>query len=384
MEHKQIAKRFWQSGATPMQAAADAANRYDDLINLSIGDTDFITDERIIRAAMQDAMAGHTKYTNPQGDPELIDAIQQFYLAEYRMDLAKNQIFVTTSSCMGMELVLMTILDPEDEVILFSPYFTPYKQQVELALGCAVEVETSEEDGFAIREDRLRAAITPKTKALILNNPCNPTGAAYPMECYEMIARVAKEFDLVIICDEIYTDYMYEMPFVPFRSMPGMAERTITLNSFSKNYMMTGWRIGYVVAEPHLTAVMKAINENMVYTAPSVSQRAALHALGLHKELKKIYIKEYQERVYYAAKRINQLPYASVLAPQGTFYLFMNIKKTGLTSAAFCQRLLEEAHVSMIPGNAFGSAGEGYVRIACTTGVETLKKAFDRMERLAF
>lgn len=384
MEHKQIAKRFWQSGATPMQAAADAANRYDDLINLSIGDTDFITDERIIRAAMQDALAGHTKYTNPQGDPELIDAIQQFYLAEYRMDLAKNQIFVTTSSCMGMELVLMTILDPEDEVILFSPYFTPYKQQVELALGCAVEVETSEEDGFAIREDRLRAAITPKTKALILNNPCNPTGAAYPMECYEMIARVAKEFDLVIICDEIYTDYMYEMPFVPFRSMPGMAERTITLNSFSKNYMMTGWRIGYVVAEPHLTAVMKAINENMVYTAPSVSQRAALHALGLHKELKKIYIKEYQERVYYAAKRINQLPYASVLAPQGTFYLFMNIKKTGLTSAAFCQRLLEEAHVSMIPGNAFGSAGEGYVRIACTTGVETLKKAFDRMERLAF
>lgn len=367
-----------------MQAAADAANRYDDLINLSIGDTDFITDERIIRAAMQDALAGHTKYTNPQGDPELIDAIQQFYLAEYRMDLAKNQIFVTTSSCMGMELVLMTILDPEDEVILFSPYFTPYKQQVELALGCAVEVETSEEDGFAIREDRLRAAITPKTKALILNNPCNPTGAAYPMECYEMIARVAKEFDLVIICDEIYTDYMYEMPFVPFRSMPGMAERTITLNSFSKNYMMTGWRIGYVVAEPHLTAVMKAINENMVYTAPSVSQRAALHALGLHKELKKIYIKEYQERVYYAAKRINQLPYASVLAPQGTFYLFMNIKKTGLTSAAFCQRLLEEAHVSMIPGNAFGSAGEGYVRIACTTGVETLKKAFDRMERLAF
>lgn len=384
MEHKQIAKRFWQSGATPMQAAADAANRYDDLINLSIGDTDFITDERIIRAAMQDALAGHTKYTNPQGDPELIDAIQQFYLAEYRMDLAKNQIFVTTSSCMGMELVLMTILDPEDEVILFSPYFTPYKQQVELALGCAVEVETSEEDGFAIREDRLRAAITPKTKALILNNPCNPTGAAYPVECYEMIARVAKEFDLVIICDEIYTDYMYEMPFVPFRSMPGMAERTITLNSFSKNYMMTGWRIGYVVAEPHLTAVMKAINENMVYTAPSVSQRAALHALGLHKELKKIYIKEYQERVYYAAKRINQLPYASVLAPQGTFYLFMNIKKTGLTSAAFCQRLLEEAHVSMIPGNAFGSAGEGYVRIACTTGVETLKKAFDRMERLAF
>lgn len=384
MEHKQIAKRFWQSDATPMQAAADAANRYEDLINLSIGDTDFITDERIIHAAMADALAGHTKYTNPQGDPELIEAIQKFYRAEYQMELAKNQIFVTTSSCMGMALVLMTVLDPDDEVILFSPYFTPYQQQVELALGRAVEVETSEEDGFSIREDRLRAAITPKTKALILNNPCNPTGAAYDMECYEMIARVAQEFDLLVICDEIYTDYLYETPFVPFRAVPGMAQRTITLNSFSKNYMMTGWRIGYVVAEPHLTATMKSINENMVYTAPSISQRAALHALNLHKELKKIYTEEYKNRVYYAAKRINQLPYASVLQPQGTFYLFMNIKKTGLTSAAFCARLLEEAHVSVIPGNAFGKAGEGYVRIACTTGIDTLEQAFDRMEKLAF
>lgn len=384
MKHKQIAKRFWQSGATPMQTAADASERYDDLINLSIGDTDFITDERIIHAAMEDALAGHTKYTNPQGDPELIEAIQNFYRAEYEMNLAKNQIFVTTSSCMGMELVLMTILDPEDEVLLFSPYFTPYKQQVELALGCAVEVETSEEDGFEIREDRLRAAITPKTKALILNNPCNPTGAAYDMECYQMIASIANEFDLIVICDEIYTDYMYEMPFVPFRSLPGMAERTVTLNSFSKNYMMTGWRIGYIVAEPHLTATMKSINENMVYAAPSVSQRAALHALGLHKELKKIYTEEYKNRVYYAAKRINQLPYASVLAPRGTFYLFMNIKKTGLTSAEFCARAMEEAHVAMIPGNAFGKAGEGYVRIACTTGTATLEKAFDRLAKLAF
>lgn len=379
-----IAKRFQAATDSPMASAAGAAGAYADLIDLSIGDTDFTTDERIIKAAMADALAGHTHYTNPQGDPELIQAIRQFYRGEYGMELAAEEVFVTASSCFGMELVLMSLLDEGDEVILFAPYFSPYKEQVELAHGVAVEVPTFEADGFAIDLARLEAAITPRTKAMILNNPCNPTGAAYDMACYEQLARIARQHDLLVLADEIYTDYMYAFPFVPLRSLPGMAERTITLNSFSKNYIMTGWRIGYVIAPPCVVRTMKRINENLVYSAPSISQRAGLHALRLRAEIGDKYTGAYKERVFYAAQRINALPGFSVLPPQGTFYLFMNIQATGLSSLEFARVLLERAHISVVPGVAFGAAGEGYVRLACTTSLERLAEAFDRLEKLTF
>ena len=379
-----IAKRFQQVQDGVVASAAAEKNQYPDLIDLTIGDTDLTTDERIIRAAMADALAGHTHYTNPQGDPELIEEIRNYYRDEYNMALNADEIFISTSSCLGMELTLLSILDPEDEVILFSPYFFPYASQVELAGGRAVEVPTYEEENFAISEERLRAALSPRTKALILNNPCNPTGAAYDMGTYETIARVAKERDLVVIVDEIYTDYMYEGAFVPFRSMFDMAERTITLNSFSKNFIMTGWRVGSIIAHPEIVATIKRINECMVYSAPSVSQRAAIHALRLRKEIGDTYTKVYRDRVMYAADRINAIPKLSVRKPQGTFYLFMNIKGTGLTSGEFCKKLVREAHVAMAPGSGFGSTGEGYVRIACTTSMEKLKEAFDRIEKLEF
>ena len=204
------------------------------------------------------------------------------------------------------------------------------------------------------------------------------------MDTYKAIAAAAKMHDLVVLADEIYTDYMYETGFLPLRALPGMAKRTITLNSFSKNYLMTGWRIGHIIAEPPIVAAMKRVNENLVYSAPSVSQRAALHALRLRSEIGDQYTAAYKERVFYAAQRINAMPAFSVRPPQGTFYLFMNIQKTGMDSIAFCQRLVREAHVAMVPGVAFGAAGEGYVRIACTTGLDRLKEAFDRIEALAF
>lgn len=247
-----------------------------------------------------------------------------------------------------------------------------------------MEVPTFEADSFGIDPARLEAAITQRTKALILNNPCNPTGAAYDMDTYRAIAAAAKMHDLVVLADEIYTDYMYETGFLPLRALPGMAKRTVTLNSFSKNYLMTGWRIGHIIAEPPIVAAMKRVNENLVYSAPSVSQRAALHALRLRSEIGDQYTAAYKERVFYAAQRINAMPAFSVRPPQGTFYLFMNIQKTGMDSLAFCQRLVREAHVAMVPGVAFGAAGEGYVRIACTTGLDRLKEAFDRIEALAF
>lgn len=379
-----IAKRFNTNTVNPFAKATDLAAGYDDLINLSIGDTDFTTDERIIHAAMSDALAGHTHYTNSQGDPELIAEIQTYYQEKYQMPVAKEEIFITASSCFGMELALTAILDAGDEVLLFAPYFSPYKDQVRLACGVAVEVPTYEEDGFAIRREALEAAITPKTKALILNNPCNPTGAAYDMDCYRMLAEVAKEHDLFILADEIYTDYMYQFPFVPIRSVPGLADRVITLNSFSKNFIMTGWRVGYIIAQPKLIRAVKAINESMVYAAPAPSQRAAIAALRLRGEIGETYTSAYRRRVFLAAKRINAIDKLSVREPGGTFYLFMNIRQTGLTSAEFCDKLLREAHIVVIPGSAFGEAGEGYVRIACTVSEDALNEAFDRMAKLAF
>lgn len=379
-----VADRFQTAQASVMAAAAAEKHAYDNLIDLSIGDTDFSTDERITKAAMQDALNGHTHYTNPQGDPELIAEIKAFYADEYAMPLEQNEIFVTTSSCFGMELALMTMLNPGDEVILFAPYFLPYKEQVQLAGGVAVEVPTFENEGFAIKEQRLRAAITPKTRAMILNNPCNPTGAAYGSDVYAAIAAVALQYDLAVLADEIYTQYVYNGSFVPLRSVPGMAERTITLNSFSKNYIMTGWRIGYIIAPPKFVEAMGRINENLVYSAPSISQRAAIHALRLRHEIGTQYTDAYKERVFYAAGRINAIPKLSVLPPEGTFYLFMNIGQTGLSSVEFCQKLVREAQVAMVPGVGFGGVGEGYVRIACTTGLPQLKEAFDRIERLQF
>ncbi|MCI6639508.1 MAG: aminotransferase class I/II-fold pyridoxal phosphate-dependent enzyme [Pygmaiobacter massiliensis] len=379
-----VAERFAGGEDNAMNAAAASAADFEDMINLSIGDTDFTTDERIIRAAMADALAGHTHYTASKGDPELIEEVCRYYQQEYGLCVKKEEVFVTTSSCFGMELALMAVLNPGDEVIVFSPYFTPYKEQIELAGGVTVEVECREEDGFAISRQALEAAVSPRTRAMILNNPCNPTGAAYGPDCLAMIAEVAQKNDLLVLADEIYTDYMYQIPFVPLRSLPGMAERTITLNSFSKNYIMTGWRIGYIIAQPALVEVLDRINGNMVYSAPSISQRAAIHALRLRGEIGGQYTSSYAQRVAYAADRINAMEKLSVLKPQGTFYLFPNITATGLSSAQFCAKLRTEAHVVMVPGSAFGKAGEGYVRIACTVSQEKLKEAFDRIEKLQF
>lgn len=379
-----VAKRFVHARDSVMAAAAAEKRTYPDLIDLSIGDTDFTTDERITKAAMADALAGYTHYADPQGDPELIEEIARFYKHTYGMPLEKKEIFVTASSCFGMALALMTILNPGDEVLLFAPYFLPYKEQVELAGGVAVEVPTFEADGFAIDPDRLEAAITQKTRAVILNNPCNPTGAAYDLHVYQTIAHAAITHDLLVLADEIYTDYMYTMPFVPLRRVAGMDARTITLNSFSKNYIMTGWRIGYIIAPPLVVDAMRRINENLVYSAPSISQRAGIHALRLRAEIGDQYVRAYRERVFYCAGRINAIPLLSVREPEGTFYLFMNIKRTGLSSVAFCQKVLREAHVALVPGIGFGQAGEGYARIACTVSVEKLKEAFDRIEKLTF
>ncbi len=378
-----VAKRF-QSVSGGLSLDTEALSRYSDIIDLSIGDTDFITDDRIIDAAFSDARLGYTKYGDPKGDPELIDAVIKAYKEDFSVDISRESVVVTASSCMGMGLAMLALLDPGDEVIVFSPYFTMYRSQIELAGGVCVEVPTYESEGYAIAERRLRTAITPKTKAIIFNNPTNPTGAAYGIDTLRLLIGIAEEYDLLIVADEIYTRYMFTQRFTPICSLPGALGRTVTLNSFSKNFMMTGWRIGYIIASADIVTAIMQVNNSLVYSAPAPSQRAAIKALELREDIQQRYITQYRERVFYAYERISKIPYLSMQRPGGTFYVFPSIKKTGLTSAEFCALLLDKCHILATPGSAFGAAGEGHIRLVCACGKDTIKEAFDRMERLSF
>ena len=378
-----IANRFQRAGSG-LSLDTEALAKYNDIIDLSIGDTDFTTDEAIIEKAYLDAKAGHTHYGDPKGDPELISAVCAAWQADFTQELTPDHVLVTASSCLGMALAMLTILNPGDEVIVFSPYFAMYRSQIELAGGVCVDVPTYASENYAISEERLRAAITSKTKAIIFNNPTNPTGMAYDRSTLELLAKIAQEYDLLVAADEIYTTYIYEGDYIPLRTLPGMLDRTITLNSFSKNFLMTGWRVGVIIAEPTLIATMNQINGSLIYSAPSISQRAAIAALDNRARIRERYIKAYRERIFYSADRLEKIPYLSLVRPKGTFYLFPGVEKTGLSAGEFCKELLERAHILVSPGDVFGLAGKQHFRIACTVDIEKLREAYDRMEALRF
>lgn len=382
MKSPYISKRYWNSVTTAMGASGDLLESYPDLINFSLGDPDITTDARIIQKAFEDALAGHTHYTNFYGDPELRKAICDYYKTEYDYDLQMDEILITTSACHAMWLVLEAILDDGDEVIIPSPFFTPYPSQIKLARGIPVMLELDEESDYQYDVEKLKSLITNRTKAVILNTPHNPTGSSLSRETLMAVSEVAKEHDLLIIADDIYTKFSFTEPFIPITTLPGMKERTITLGSFSKDYAMTGWRIGYILSTPGAITVMKDVNENNVFTAPSISQRAAIHAIALRDEVQPELISTFRERVFAAYERIVKMKNISVPPPKGTFYLFPNIKATGLSSEEVADRILKEAHVLVLPGNAFGKNGEGYIRIAVTVGVDKINEAFDRIEKM--
>ena len=383
MKHRFLAKKYWKDASTPFGTTNEKAAQFADCINLSIGDPDLITDKIIIDGAYQDALKGHTRYTNMYGDIELRDEIRKFYKDEYDLDIAPDEVIVTTSGLIAMYMALQAILDEGDEVIIQSPFFTPYTAQVEMARGIPVELDTYEEEDFQINIDRLKSLITPRTRALIINTPSNPTGSCLSADTLGEKAKIAEEEDLIVIADDIYTSYSFEKDFIPFMSMPGMRERTITINSFSKNFIMTGWRVGNIIAPAFIVRVLKDMGENIVYSAPAPSQRAAIYALRNRKVIQPPIIAEYRKRMEYAAERINRIPWMSVITPpKGSFYLFINIKKSGLSSLDAADMILEKAHVLLLPGNAFGRCGEGYLRLACTVGVDKLEEAFDRIEKI--
>ena len=377
MKRNFIAKRF-QSAGTGLTLDTAALAKYKDIVDLSIGDTDFTTDEAIINAAFRDAKAGYTHYGDPKGDPELISAVCKAWEEDFDQSLPRDHVLVSASSCLGMSLAMFAILDPGDEGIVFSPYFALYRAQIELAGGVCVDVPTYAEENYAISEERLRAAITPSTKAIIFNNPTNPTGMGYDLSTMEMLARVAKEYDLLIAADEIYTTYIYEGDFRPIRTLPGMAERTIVVNGFSKTYAMTGWRLGYACGPAPIIRIMTKIHQSAIMSAPTTSQYAAITALKeCDGEIDRMR-DEYNMRRRLVVKSFNDMG-LTCFEPRGAFYAFPCIKSTGMSSQDFCTKLLEQKHVAIIPGDAFGASGEGYARISYAYSVEHLKEALKRI-----
>ena len=377
-----ISGRYQKSEKTAMGEVFDFLKKYDDIINLSIGDPDIITDSSVIERMAEDAKAGHTKYTDYRGYPELRAEIAKFYKEEYDADVDDSEIFISAGGCVSMYLVMEAILNDGDEVIIPDPYFVPYPSQVELARGKAVMLPTYEEEGFQINIDRLEKLVTEKTRAIILNTPNNPTGSCLSLETMHKIAEFCEKHDIIVVADDIYTAFSFDSEFVPIMNIDSMKKRAITINSFSKNFVMTGFRVANIIAPEEVIQTIQKINENVVFTTPSVSQRAALHALRMRHQIQPAIIDEFRERVKYCRQRVSSIKNMSVLEEGGSFYVFPNIKATGLSSNEVTKLMMEEAHVLVLPGNAFGSCGEGYIRISCTVGIEKLREAFDRIEKM--
>ncbi len=383
MKKQYISDKYKNLENSLLTQTIDPLLLYPDLVNFSLGDPDINTDSRIIQRAFEDALNGHTRYTESTGRLKLREDIATYFKERFDFTTSPENIMVTTSACHAMFLALEATLNSGDEVIIPTPHFSLYTDQVKLADGVPVYVETLEEEEFQLNIERLKSKITEKTRGIILNTPNNPTGATLSKRNLEDIAELSEEYDLIIYADDIYTIYTFEEEFFPIVSIEGMKDRTITLGSFSKDYSMTGWRIGYILASPDIIKVAGSINDNVVYSAPSISQQAAIHALDLRKEIQPYLYEEFKKRVFYAYERLKKLKNVSIMSPKGTFYLFPSIKATGLSSTQVADILMEEAHVMVIPGVAFGPGGEGFIRLACTMSIEKMKEGFDRMEKLS-
>ena len=383
MSKKFIAERMLREEVPLMSKLADMMDGMDDVIDLSIGDPDFTTPAPIIEAGYRDALAGCTHYTQHRGYPDVIQAVVDYYKRELDVVTDEKNVLITTSADYAAFQACFATINPGDEVLIPDPSFLCYRSQVEYSGGKSVMVPTYEEDGWRLKAEIAEKYVTPRTKGIFISTPNNPTGACMHKEDLEGIVRLAEKYDLLIYSDEIYTWYSYDVPFVSVLSVPGAAERTVVINSMSKNYVCTGARLAWVIAPVQIIGAMVQEGMNMVYTAPSISQRMGKFALEQGKEVMAPIMAEFKERMFKTAERINQIPHLKVQSPPpGTFYLFVNVKETGLTDEEFVLKVLQDAHVVTVPGSNFGACGKGYVRFCATVGLPKLLEACDRIEKL--
>jgi len=354
----------------------------DDVISLGVGEPDFATPWHIREAAIYSLEKGHTSYTSNLGLLSLRKAISGYVRDFFHVDYkAASEVLVTVGVSEAIDLALRALINPGEEVIFHSPCYVSYLPSIALAYGVPVDVPTKKEDGFALKAEMLEAAITPQSRVLMLNFPTNPTGAVMPPDELEKIAALCIKHDLIVLSDEIYCELRYdEDEHVSIASLPGMKERTILLHGFSKAFAMTGFRLGYACApEPLIEAMMK-IHQYAMLCAPITSQAAALEALE-NGEAAMLKMREsYHQRRDFLVSRLNEIG-LDCHSPGGAFYVFPDISKTGLSSKEFAMKLLETEDVAAVPGDAFGEAGQGFLRCCYATSFEELKTAMLRMER---
>ncbi|HEB66008.1 MAG TPA: aminotransferase class I/II-fold pyridoxal phosphate-dependent enzyme [Chloroflexi bacterium] len=359
----------------------DIVATMDDVISLGIGEPDFDTPPHILRAGIRALEQGATHYTSNAGLLELRQAIsdhlEKLYGVRYN---PQGEITVTVGVSEALYLAMTAVLNPGEEVIIPTPCFVSYQAEVILAGGVPVELPLSVENNFQLSAEMLEAAITPRTKAILIGYPNNPTGAVASREALLEVARVAEAHDLVVISDEIYDRLVYGVPHVCFASLPGMKKRTITLGGFSKAYAMTGWRIGYAAAPAEILGGLIRIHQYTIMSAPTAAQYAAIEALRHGEEAVESMRQEYDRRRKLIVGGLNDLG-LSTIEPRGAFYAFPSIAVTGMDEETFAQKLLEEERVAVVPGSAFGPGGEGYVRCSYATAYEKIEQALERMAR---
>ena len=352
-----------------------------DVISLGIGEPDFVTPWHIREAAIYALERGKTGYTSNLGLLRLRETIAEYVSENYRVSYdAPTEVLVTVGVSEALDLALRAILNPGDEVLYHEPCYVSYSPSIALAHGRAVAISTREADEFKLRPAALKAAITPRSKVLLLNFPTNPTGAVLTATELEQIAAICREHNLLVITDEIYSELSYAESHTSIASLPGMRERTIFLHGFSKAFAMTGFRIGYACAPAPLIDAMMRIHQYGILCAPIVSQEAALEALR-HGRNDMLEMREhYRKRRNFLLHAFREMD-LPCFEPRGAFYLFASIKPTGKTSHDFAMGLLKQEQVAVVPGTAFGSSGEGYIRCSYATALEQLEIAAQRIAR---
>ena len=358
----------------------DLAAEMPECISLGVGEPDFKTPWAVREAGIESLEHGRTRYTSNAGLKELRAEIARYL--DRRMGLKYDpakEILVTVGGSEAIDMCIRTLVQPGDEVIIPEPCFVCYEPITTLSGGVPVHVACRQEDEFRLRADALKAAITPRTKLLIMPFPNNPTGAVMERADLEAIAEVLQGTDIMVLSDEIYAELNYGLQnHVSIATLPGMAERTVVVNGFSKTYAMTGWRLGYACGPAPIIKIMTKIHQSAIMSAPTTSQYAAITALkDCDGEIERMR-NEYNMRRRLVVKSFNDMG-LSCFEPRGAFYAFPCIKSSGMTSEEFCTKLLEQKHVAIIPGNAFGASGEGYARVSYAYSVEHLMEALRRI-----
>lgn len=358
----------------------DIVNTMDDAISLGVGEPDFATPWHIRDAGIYSLEKAQTHYTSNSGLLELREQICN-YVKKFDLHYNPDEVLVTVGGSEGVDLVMRTVLEPGDEVLIHEPSFVCYKPCAQLAGGVPVTIQTKSDNGFKLTAQQIEEKITPKTKILVLSYPNNPTGAIMTREDLEPIAEVVKKHNIMVLSDEIYAELTYGgKKHFSIASLPGMKDRCIVVNGFSKAFAMTGWRLGFTLANRKLTKAITKVHQYAIMSSPTTSQYAAIEALKNGAKSIHDMCSEYDDRRKIIVDSFNSLG-LTCFDPEGAFYIFPSIKSTGLSSNDFCEKLLYEQKVAVVPGTAFGDCGEGFIRVSYAYSIEQINKAVERIAK---